>query len=81
MLKCLIDKEDSVIVTRPCSERACDPKILFDLLDCKEKVIEESYEKAIDKALKMKNELTVITGTFYNDDVPRKYLNRLKTTF
>ncbi len=81
MLKCLIENEDSVIISRPCSERACDPKILFDLLECKEKIIEENYEKAIDKALKMENELIVITGTFYNDDIPRKYLKKLQTTF
>lgn len=81
ILDCLIGKEDSVIVTRPCSERACDPKILCNLLKCENKIIEENYERAIDKALKKDNELIIITGTFYNDDVPRKYLNKLKTTF
>ena len=81
ILDCLIGKEDSVIVIRPCSERACDPKILFNLLKCENKIIEENYERAIDKALKKDNELIIITGTFYNDDVPRKYLNKLKTTF
>ena len=80
MLKCLIEKDDSVIVTKPCSERACDPKILFDLIECENKTIEENYEKAIDKALKIKNTIIIITGTLYNENVPRQYLNKLRTT-
>ena len=80
MLKCLIDKKDSVIITKPYSERACDPQILFDLIECENKTIEKNYERAIDKALEMKNELIIITGTLYNENVPRQYLNKLRTT-
>ncbi|MDR2402256.1 MAG: hypothetical protein LBD32_02230 [Cytophagales bacterium] len=81
MLPNIIAKEDFVIVVRPYSERACDPKILFDLIDCKEKYIAKSYEDALNKALNAKNELTVVTGTLFNDDIPKKYLRKVTTTF
>lgn len=81
MLKCLIEKDDCVMVVRPHSDRACDPKILFELIESKEKYVEESYEKAIDKALRGENELIVITGTLFNDDIPKRYIEKLKTTF
>lgn len=78
MLDDIIEEEDSVIIVKPYSERACDTNVLFNLVNCTDKNIANSYENAIDKALEMHNKLIVITGTFFNEDIPRRYIEKKK---
>lgn len=78
MLDDIIEEEDSVIIVKPYSERACDTNVLFNFVNCIDKNIANSYENAIDKALEMHNRLIVITGTFFNEDIPRRYIEKKK---
>ena len=77
MLDILINNDDDIIIVEPISHRACKKKKLFDIIDCRKKIVEQSYETAINESLKTKNELVIITGTLYNDDIPRRYLKKI----
>jgi dihydrofolate synthase/folylpolyglutamate synthase len=75
MLEILINPNDRAFFVTAHNERACDPQILCSSAPtCREKHVSENYESAIHSVKSSNNSVICITGTLYNEDIPRRIL-------
>lgn len=74
ILKVIEKYTDKVVLTKVNYPRACNPKILYDLIEVDNKSYFNDYKDAIDYALSDKDRLVLIIGSLYLSSDARKYI-------